>query len=29
MPIVYTALAVGIVMFLLSRLINKWMHGVK
>ena len=29
MPIVYTALAVGIVMFLLSRLINRWMHGVK
>jgi len=28
-PIIYTALAVGIVMFLLSRLINKWMHGVK
>jgi len=29
MPIIYTALAVGIVMFLLSRLVNKWMHGVK
>jgi POT family proton-dependent oligopeptide transporter len=29
MPVVYTALAVGIVMFLLSRWINKWMHGVK
>ena len=29
MPVVITALAVGIVMFLLSRWINKWMHGVK
>jgi proton-dependent oligopeptide transporter, POT family len=29
MPIIYTALAVGIVMFLISRLVNKWMHGVK
>jgi POT family proton-dependent oligopeptide transporter len=29
LPVVYTALAVGIVMFLLSRWINKWMHGVK
>jgi len=29
MPVVYTALAVGIAMFLLSRWINKWMHGVK
>jgi POT family proton-dependent oligopeptide transporter len=28
-PIIITALAVGIVMFLLSRWINKWMHGVK
>ena len=28
-PIIITALAVGIVMFLLSRVINKWMHGVK
>ena len=29
LPVVYIALAVGIVMFLLSRWINKWMHGVK
>ena len=26
LPVVYIALAVGIVMFLLSRWINKWMH---
>jgi POT family proton-dependent oligopeptide transporter len=29
LPIVYTALGVGIGLFVLSRLINKWMHGVK
>ena len=29
MPVVWTALAVGVAMFLLARWINKWMHGVK
>jgi POT family proton-dependent oligopeptide transporter len=29
LPVVIIALAVGIVMFVLSRWINKWMHGVK
>lgn len=28
-PILYTALGVGIVLFILSRWINRWMHGVK
>jgi POT family proton-dependent oligopeptide transporter len=28
-PILYTALGIGIVLFLLSPWINKWMHGVK
>ena len=28
-PVVITALSVGIAMFVLSRWINKWMHGVK
>jgi POT family proton-dependent oligopeptide transporter len=27
-PILYTALAIGIVLVILSRWINKWMHGV-
>jgi POT family proton-dependent oligopeptide transporter len=28
-PIIITALIVGVVMFVLSRWINRWMHGVK